>query len=434
MESTVPSFPASILPSVQIRLIRPDERERWDNLVRQHHYLGLRSLVGESLRYVAQYQGHWLALLGWSAPALKCRPRDIWIGWPEPLHWQRISLMTNNSRFLILPWVHIPNLASRVLALNVKRLAADWQAVHGHPVLLAETFVDPSRFRGTCYKAAGWFEVGETRGFAKCGQRYRSHGQPKRIFVKPLQPKACLWLADPTPRPEVQLPEVKMMELTEDQADDLLARLRAIPDPRAARGVRHKKTTVLAIAICAIIGGARSFAAIAEWGQRASQNLLRRLNCRRNPTTKCFCAPSEPTIRRVLQSVNAEAVDQALSGWLCSLAGEEEAIAIDGKVIKGARQNGQPVQVLSAFSHQQGVVLGQQTIDSKTNEIPMLPTLLGSLDLNGKVVTADALHTQRETARYLVEKKKADYLFTVKDNQPTLKEDIEALDLPAFPP
>jgi hypothetical protein len=191
---------------------------------------------------------------------------------------------------------------------------------------------------------------------------------------------------------------------------------------------------VLAIAICAIIGSARSFAAIAEWGQRASQNLLRRLNCRRNPTTKCFCAPSEPTIRRVLQSVNAEAVDQALSGWLCSLAGEEEAIAIDGKVIKGARQNGQPVQVLSAFSHQQGVVLGQQTIDSKTNEIPMLPTLLGSLDLNGKVVTADALHTQRETARYLVEKKKADYLFTVKDNQPTLKEDIEALDLPAFPP
>lgn len=128
------SLPASILPSVQVRLILPSERERWDILVRQHHYLGLRSLVGESLRYVAHYQGHWLALLGWSAPALKCRPRDTWIGWPEPLHWQRISLITNNSRFLILPGVQIPNLASRVLALNIKRLAADWQAVHGHPV------------------------------------------------------------------------------------------------------------------------------------------------------------------------------------------------------------------------------------------------------------------------------------------------------------
>ncbi|WP_353928708.1 Druantia anti-phage system protein DruA [Desulfofundulus kuznetsovii] len=97
-----------------------------------------------------------MALIGWDSAAYKCRSRDNWLGWTEEQKQQHLKYIAKNQRFLILPGVHIPNLASKVLALNLMHLPADWQAVHGHPVLLAETFVDHHRFRGTCYRAGGW--------------------------------------------------------------------------------------------------------------------------------------------------------------------------------------------------------------------------------------------------------------------------------------
>jgi hypothetical protein len=113
---------------------------------------------------VAEWQGSWVALVGWCAAALKCAARDRWIGWPEVLQRQRLGLIANNARFLILPGPRVANLASRVLGLGLtlKRLSWDWQQVHGHPVFLAESFIDPQRFAGTCYRAAGWLQVGQT--------------------------------------------------------------------------------------------------------------------------------------------------------------------------------------------------------------------------------------------------------------------------------
>ena len=146
----------SLLNSIVLRPISSGERSDWDGLMAKHHYLGFKSLVGESIRYVALLQSHWVALLGWSAAALKCRPRDTWIGWPQVIQWQRLHLIANNSRFLILPHIHIPNLASKILSLNLKRLSNDWEKTYSHPVLVAETFVDIRRFHGTCYKAANW--------------------------------------------------------------------------------------------------------------------------------------------------------------------------------------------------------------------------------------------------------------------------------------
>ena len=160
----------------------------------RHHYLGFRSLVGESIRYVAEIKGSWVALLGWSAASLKCQPRDTWIGCPQVIQWQRLRLIVNNARFLILPHIHMPNLASKILSLNLKRLSKDWENIHGHPVLLAETFVDTSRFAGTCYKAASWIYLGQTRGFGKSSNCYFHHGQKKAIFVHPLNKRALRWL------------------------------------------------------------------------------------------------------------------------------------------------------------------------------------------------------------------------------------------------
>lgn len=423
---------SEVLRSLEVRPIIRQERPLWDTLMRRHHYLGLHSLVGESLRYIALDRGDWLALIGWSAAALKCQVRDQWIGWPALLQWRRLALVANNTRFLILPNIRIPNLASRILALNLKRLSSDWENIYGHPIWLVETFVDPRYFAGTCYRAQGWTFLGLTRGFAKCSQTYTKHALPKMVLVKALQAKEKL----STPSLGLRLQrEVKPMRLSEKFAFDLRRRLLQIPEPRMARGIRHHKVSVLVISLCAILSNARSFAAIAEWAKGCSQNMLKRLGCRFNQKTKRYEPPSEPTIRRFLQKVESEAVDQALYGWLRTLSGKEVTVAVDGKTLKGARQdNGRQVHLLTAFLHQKGMVLAQRHIDSKTNEIPNLRPLLEPLDLKGCVITLDAFHTQKETARYLVEEKGADYLMTVKDNQANLKKDIEELQLGAFSP
>ena len=163
--------------------------------------------------------------------------------------------------------------------------------------------------------------------------------------------------------------------------------------------------------------------------------MLKRLGCRLNPKTRRYEPPSEPTIRRLLQSIDADAVDQAFSDWFCSLTGEGLAIAIDGKTLKGARQkDGSSVHLLSAFLHQKGIVIAQREVTSSTNEIPVARQLLEPLNIQGSVVTLDALHTQKDTADFIVNKKNADYLFTVKDNQPSLKQHIKDLGMVAFPP
>ena len=387
---------------LNVRPIRPSERSQWDELMSREHYLGFKSLVGESIRYIAQLQNHWVALLGWSSAALKCQPRDAWIGWPHAIQWQRLHLIANNSRFLILS--KIPNLASKALSLNVKRLNRDWLRIHGHPIVLVETFVDISRFAGTCYKAANWTYVGKTQGFGKSARRYYHHGQPKAVFIRALRQATLHWLTDPLPDPKL-LRKVGPMKFTAKQLEGLIETLRSLPDPRHKRGKRHRIISILAISICAVLCGTRSYVAIAQWAQHRTQKQLKRLWCRYNRKKDRYEPPSEPTIRRVLQSIDAEAVDQAIYGWLNSLF-SGSAVAFDGKVLKGTRnEDGSQVHLLSAVIHQKGVTIAQKQIASKTNEIPTARPLLAPLDLTGKVVTGDAMHTQTDLARFLVEEK-----------------------------
>lgn len=126
----------------------------------QRHCLGSPGFVGVRLNQVAAWRGQWAALLGWSAAAWRCRARDTWMGWTPDRRRHRLRFVANNARFLILPGAHRPNLGSRVLGQATRRLAGDGQAIHGHPVVLAETFIEPSRFRGTVYWAANWHDVG----------------------------------------------------------------------------------------------------------------------------------------------------------------------------------------------------------------------------------------------------------------------------------
>lgn len=421
-----------LLSEVVVRPIMSSERGLWEEMMRRHHYLGWVGAVGESLRYVGEAQGRWLALLCWQAAALKCRVRDLWIGWPPVLQFRRLVFIANNSRFLILPDSHQRNLASRVLSLNLQRLSADWQAAHGHEVLLAETFVDPARFTGACYRAANWHVLGRSRGFAKQQQTYRRHDRPKLVLVYPLCRRARVRLSDPSwqPRRDSMNPKA----LTTKQMESLQELLRKLPDCRHPRGLRHSYYTVLTIALAAVLCGARCFKALGEFSASLTQSQLQRLRVRFNRRLGRYAAPTESTIRRVLQSSDAAALDRILGEWLLQKSSHAaDAVAVDGKTLCGARRpNGTRAHLLSAFLHQQGVTVAQREVGEKTNEIPELPKLLLPLDIKGRVVTADAMHTQKETARFIVDEKRADYVFIVKDNQKTLRDDIAALDASDF--
>jgi len=212
---------------------------------------------------------------------------------------------------------------------------------------------------------------------------------------------------------------------------DLLTALASVPDPRARRGVRHRLLTVLAVGVCAVLAGARTFTAIAEWAHDLPIGVRVRLGQGR-------VAPSESTIRRVLQAVDAETLDKVVSAWLIArcaptpsgtstAAPAARVIAIDGKSARGARgPDGRAVHLLAAFDQASGVVLGQSVVDGKTNEITAFAPLLDRVDIAGAIVTADALHTQHRHAEYLTSRG-AHYVLTVKRNQPGLHRQLAAL-------
>jgi len=205
----------------------------------------------------------------------------------------------------------------------------------------------------------------------------------------------------------------------------LLPVLAAVPDPRARRGVRHRLAAILGLALCAVLAGARSFTAIAEWAADADQ-------ATRDALGIIGVVPSESTFRRTLQAMDADALDEAAGGWAqqrtAPAAGARRAVAVDGKTLRGSGvADGPGRHLLAALDHEHGVVLGQADVEAKTNEIPMFSTLLDRIDLAGAVVTADALHAQRSHAGYLVTQRGAHYLLTVKRNQPSLHAQLAAL-------
>jgi len=180
------SDPHADLTQVEVRPIATEERLGWRLFMARYHYLGYRAPIGEHLLYAAFLDEELVALLGWAAAALHAPLRERYIGWDEPTKRQCLHLVVNNVRFLVLPWVRVKNLASKVLALTVRRLSADWEHTYGHPVHLAETFVDTARFRGTCYRAANWMYLGQTAGRSKQGNSYLYTAAPKALYVYPL--------------------------------------------------------------------------------------------------------------------------------------------------------------------------------------------------------------------------------------------------------
>ena len=218
------------LSQVTLGAVLPEEEARFRAVMGTHHYLGAAPKVGETLWYGALWRGEWVALASFSAAALKCQARDAWIGWTLRHKYDRLHLVANNTRFLLLR--PVPNLGSRVLGLCARHLVRDWPARFHHPLVLVETFVDPSRFVGTVYRAAGWTEVGMTRGFRRVRGGYRAGSTPKKVFVRALTRHARRVLCTPTLEPRYRHGRPRTM-LSAEQMRSLPDVFRTITDPRS---------------------------------------------------------------------------------------------------------------------------------------------------------------------------------------------------------
>jgi len=180
--------PVHALPCVQLRIVRGRQQSRlWNEYVHRYHYLGYKPLPGAQLRYFVLSENNIIALLGFGASAWQCAPRDKYIGWSHDQRKKKLQYIVNNARFLILPWVKCKNLASKILSLTSHRLSRDWQDHYGYQPVLLETFVERDRFAGTCYKAANWVLVGQTKGRGKLGPAGKISVPIKDLWLYPLE-------------------------------------------------------------------------------------------------------------------------------------------------------------------------------------------------------------------------------------------------------
>lgn len=462
IRSGLPSEPR-LLKEVTVRLIEESERAAFDELLVREHYLKNATAVGQVLRYVAEYQGRWVALLVFSSAAFHIKPRDRWLHWPARLVAQRRHLIAQNARFLVLAatgsW---PNLASRVLKLSCDRLAEDWPRHFGHPVLAVETFVDPQRFKGTCYKAAGWERLGPTQGCQRDWQDfYTDPKHPKEIWVRALSPEALAQLRAaelPAHLASHQKPLPPPCPVVTERLPSLWQRFRdQLTDPRKPKGKRHPLASILTLVALAVSAGCQGPHAIAEFAQSLNHGQRRQLRCRPRPKTRRQCdVPGEQTLRRLLKTLNVEQLKEVLVAWMAQEDPQPaKVVHLDGKVIKNAApapavekppkaemeipEEQQKPKADKALTLVNFMTRGQRLIDQiavpqNTNEEAAVAAHWQKMDLAGRCVTADAAHTTKANARALSQQQGADYLLALKGNQPLAYAKAQQLLAGAFPP
>ncbi len=347
--------------NITLHPVSRGEEPMFKGLMQKHHYLGWLPKIGNTIWYVAIYQGKWHALLIFSAAALKCRARDQWIGWDYRHQYDRLNLIANNSRFLILPGKHKKNLASKILSLCKKRIQQDWMDYFGFPLLLMETFVDPARFTGTIYKAANWHFTGVTRGYQRIQKGYSNTSKnPKMVFVQPLKRNARALLSYPilNQRYKTGIPRMK---LKAEHMKSLPYFFRDITDPRRGQGTRHRIDVVLSLATAAVLCGMRGYSAIYDWVEALSPKARQRFGCRMK-NKKC-AIPSMSTIRDILIRVRPKELDSALQKWNEEYGSLDESLAIDGKTMCNAiDEDGRQTHIMSAVGHQSGQCYTQKKL------------------------------------------------------------------------
>jgi len=431
----------TLLDQLQVRLVEPSELPRFHRLLHRLHYLKSLKPVGERLYYVAtDARGEWLALLVFNGGAKHLKLREKWIGWTGAQARRRLSLVVNNSRFLLVPHKNVPNLGSKVLGLVLERLSDDWQARYGHRVLVVETFVDPEQFCGTVYTANGWEELGQTDGWGRQRRDYYvKHDKPKKLFVRELCRNARRSLQAEHLKADLAIVEAKVparCAMRVKEIESIAQQFKQVPEYRSRSGAYPLWSLLTLVLLAVLCEAPRGQKDLEKFARGFSQPQRRALGIRRNRQGK-YPAPHQSTFCRFFQHVDGRKVEEAILAIQEQVRGKspkEDLIVLDGKEPK----HGGGQAVLSAVTVPSQFYLGSAMVEQdKTNEIPVARQLFERLDLEGRLVSLDALHTQDETARALVLEHGADYLLTVKDNQPTVHRTIEEL-IPApeagFPP
>jgi len=470
-EGPIPGGPPEpkLLAALTVRLIEDSQRKRFDEELVTQHYLKNATAVGRVLRYVAEYQGQWVALLVFSSPAFHLKIRDQWLHWSPRQVQERRHLLAQNARFLVLAapgqW---PNLASQVLKRVCERLPQDWREHFGYPVQVVETFVDPQRFRGTCYKAAGWKQLGPTQGCERDWQDfYTDTKHPKQLWVRALgegaleQVRAAELppaLADP------QGPLPPACPVPTDRLDSLWECFyKLMTDPRDPRGVRHPLAGLLALIALAVVAGCKGVHAMAQFAQSLNHPQRRRLRCRpRRGRRREYDVPSERTFRRLLKRVDSEELKTVLTGWMAAEAPQAlHVVHVDGKVVKNAqpappRSSAQqlesatqepseiPLELQKPKADKALTLVNFQTTDQRlvdqvavprdTNEEAAVAAHLPQMDLAGICLTADAAHLTKANCRQLSQGNGAEFLLFLKANQPLALAKAEQLLPGTFPP
>jgi hypothetical protein len=403
------------------------EIEAFDQRLADQHYLGSTRPVGDFLRQVVDRAGQPVAQLAWGSAALKLKDRELWIGWTLAQRAERLKLVVQNRRYLLLHDKGAePNLASQALAAACRALPQQWQEQFGYAPLLAETFTDPEAYAGTCYKASGWEPVGMSQGHSRHRPDfYLPNDRPKKLWMKELcvgaRQKARAVHLDAGSVQGCVAPASGVLPLAPDQCRSLLEVLRRSPDPRG-RNTRFRIGPVLTLIAMALLAGARDVAQVARFATRLQPPQRAALGLPiRKGTRRFYEVPTYSVFYQVLSRMDPEAFALHLNGWLSQHAGTlPAALCLDGKMIRDLigtvtladAEDGSPVAVR---------IMDQKEGPQRCEQSAARALIDGLASLDGHTVSGDPLHCQREMARALVEKG-GEYLFQIKGNQPKLLE------------
>ncbi len=413
--------------SLRIEVVGQRQFKRFDELLKKHHYLEEAKSVGDFLRQVAVDDGKWVALLAWGPACYSLKDRDQWIGWSKTQRAERLKLVVQNRRFLLLGEKgQQPNLASRVLGATTRVLAEQWRQHFGYEPVLAETFTDIEQFAGTCYKAAGWQAVGMSQGYARHrADFYIRNDRPKKLWLKELCPDSRQILM------RNELPQAQkqggcsnahgVMPLNRGQRCCLSDALTQIKDSRK-ENTQFKGGIVLSIVAMALLSGCWLISQIVRFGNRLTQAQRAQWGLPSRKKTKFYRAPCYDVYYQLLRRIDPEQFAEILNGWLEQNRGTLPcALAIDGKMIRNR------IGTVTLADHENGVPVAMNLMSEKEGEgdrceMKSAQRLLENAPaLEGQTITADPLHAQKLTAQIIVEKG-GDYLFQVKGNRPKLLE------------
>jgi hypothetical protein len=418
--------PAVVLGELEVATVGGEDLPRAALLLEEEHYLGAARPVGRTLVQAVHHQGRWVALLVWGPAALKLADRDEAIGWTDSQRAERIGLIVQNRRFLVLGKTRMPNLASRALGLAVKELPAAWEHAHGYQPLLAETFTDIEQFEGTCYKAAAWQPCGITKGFTREHRAdfFFRNDRPKKLWLRVLHRQAAPMLCNIEMPPQyaaglnLNSPE-RALPLRKAQLESLRDVLREVPDPRA-RNRSFPCSSLLLLVAMGLLAGRKSLASIQRYGQFLTQKQRATLGWPSNRAGTFRPAPSYSALYNLLRKINPHDFAAALNGWLSAAHGTlPRGLAVDGKYVRDL------VLTLCLSEHESGApaaiaIAAQAPVSEESKregELSAARRFYATTPLHGAIVTGDALNCERESATLVVENG-ADYIFQLKENQP----------------